>query len=988
MEKYEFSREERLALEGMRIPLAVYQYIDKRVVTVLISDGFLDTFGYKDRETAVYDMDYDMYFGVHPDDIAGTEEAAIRFATEDGKYEAVYRTKKKTGSEYCIVHAFGEHVTAPDGTRLAYVWYVDEGNYSEGEANEKSLVNRVLTNSLRENSMVKEIRYDYLTGLPSMTYFFDLAASGRDRILAEGGRPALLFIDFSGFKFYNYKYGFEQGDKFLQSFSKVVSQLFGSENCSHIGQDRFTVLAEETDLEPRIERMFREVNLINGGEILAVRVGIYHDNDSKTIPVSVACDRAKIACDSLKGEFESTFTYYVNEQKEKIIKKQYILENFQSALDGGWIEVYYQPIIRAVNGHVCDEEALSRWHDPEKGMLSPADFIPALEESNVIYKLDLYVLESVLEKIGIQREHGLYIVPHSINLSRSDFNACDIVEEIRKRVDGAGVERRLITIEITESAIASDFDFMKEQIERFRALGFRVWMDDFGSGYSSLDVLQNIEFDLIKFDMNFLMKSNEGDRGRIILTELVKLAESLGLDTVCEGVETEEQARFLKEISCSKLQGYYYSKPIPFHELLKRYDTGGQIGYENPEESAYYKAVGAVTLYDISVIASQDENAFKSSFNTLPMGIIEIRGEDARFVRSNKSYREFVKRYLGFDLTIEGSEFVKSDASFVKNVIKTCCEIGVKSFYDETMPGGAVVRSFARRVGINPVNGNIAVAVGVISITEPSEGTTYADIARALAADYYNIYYVDLDTEKFIEYSSPVGAEELAMERHGENFFEECRQAAPRIYEEDRAVFYDVFTKEKVIKELDEQGVFTTTYRLVDKGYPMYVNMKITRMPSNRNRIIMGISIIDSQMKHRENIDEIHKEMNALTFVNALAEGYLSMYVVNPDTGKYLEFSATKEYETLGFEKEGEDFFAKGISDGKRTVYSEDLAHYIENFTKEKVLDRIEKEGVYILHYRLVIGGVPKRVSLRIAKVTEDGREKLVAGVRAWVERQ
>ena len=232
-----------------------------------------------------------------------------------------------------------------------------------------------------------------------------------------------------------------------------------------------------------------------------------------------------------------------------------------------------QPIIRAVNGRVCEEEALARWIDPVESFMSPADFIPTLEDAGLIYKLDLYVLEQVLEKMRRQAEIGLDVVPHSINLSRSDFDVCDILEEIRRRVDASGFGRDRITIEITESVIGRDFEFMKAQVERFQGLGFKVWMDDFGSGYSSLDVLQSIKFDLIKFDRSFMRKLNEGDNGRIVLTEMMRMAAALGVDTVCEGVETSDQVRFLREIGCSKLQGFHYGKPIPFEKIVEPYSA-------------------------------------------------------------------------------------------------------------------------------------------------------------------------------------------------------------------------------------------------------------------------------------------------------------------------------------------------------------------------------------------------------------------------------
>ena len=261
--------------------------------------------------------------------------------------------------------------------------------------------------------------------------------------------------------------------------------------------------------------------------------------------------------------FFSFLQSYSQKQREAEKKRKYLLGNFDRATAEGWIQVYYQPIVNSDDGKICDEEALARWIDPVEGFLSPADFITELENAGLIYKLDLHVLEQVLKKIRSRMSAKEEMVPQSINLSRSDFETCDIVEEIRKRTDDAGVERNIISVEITEGTIGENFDYMKEQISRFQNLGFKVWMDDFGSGYSSLNLLHSVSFDLIKFDQSFTKKLTEGERGRIILRDMMKMAESLQVDTICEGVETEEQALFLKEIGCSKQQGYYYGKPRP-----------------------------------------------------------------------------------------------------------------------------------------------------------------------------------------------------------------------------------------------------------------------------------------------------------------------------------------------------------------------------------------------------------------------------------------
>ncbi len=976
MEKYKFTKEYQSFFEGLQQPFAVYQYVDKRVVTLALSDGFCKLFEYEDRAQAYCDMDHDMYKEVHPDDVARVANAAIHFATKGGKYDVVYRTKKRNGTGYIIIHAIGEHEIVEPGVQIAHVWYTEEGDYKEGHGSE---LNRLMQNALHEESILKATRYDYMTGLPSMTYFFELAEVERKAIREEGGRPALLFINLRGMKYFNQKYSFAEGDRLLRSFAKLLSHRFHNENCCHVGSNHFAVLADGNDLEDNLNQLFEEWQEMTTGKHLPVCVGVYPDR-GEDVPVSSAFDRAKMACDAIKYSYASAFNYYSHDMRDDLEKQQYVLENFDRALAEKWIHVYYQPIIRAVNGKACDEEALARWIDPDKGLLPPLSFIPYLEDAGIIYKLDLYVLDRVLEDIRTKEAEGLHIVPHSINLSRSDFDACDVVEEVRRRVDAAGVSRDRISIEITESVIGSDFDFMKTQVERFRALGFPVWMDDFGSGYSSLDVLRGIRFDLLKFDMGFLRKLDESQNGRIILSELIRMAIAMGVDTICEGVETDEQVRFLQENGCSRLQGYYFSKPLPFDQMLAWQKEHHPDGYEDPAEYSYYESIGRINLYDFAAIAKEDRNALHNTYNTIPMGIIEIKDDEARFVRSNPSYRDFVKRYFGFNLSSEGSAFAKYDDDFLRSIMQTCCKQGLHTFYEAKMSDGSVVHSFARKIDENPVTGTVAVAIAVLFISSPNEGATYVDIARALAADYYNIYVVDLETDNFVEYSSLVGGQEIKIERHGEDFFESSKRDAHRIYEEDRETFYAAFSKENIVKALDEQGVFTATYRLVDTGAPVYVTMKVTRMQRGSSRIIIGISIIDAQMKQKAHYEEMKKEHAMLVRVMALSDGYLSLFTVNPETGHFLEY--TRSYATLGTPKEGDDFFGQSIENVPKVLHPDDQSEFLHRFSKENILRDIRNQGHFSVQYRLMIDGTPTPVELRIAPFNEGKALKLFASVK------
>lgn len=984
MKKYQYSEEVRRVLEQSRIPFAIYQFIDKRVEALVISSGLCSLFGYDDMEKAYYDMNHNMYVDTHPDDIARIANAAFRFATEGGKYEVVYRTKNKIKGGYTMIHAIGEHVYTDTEERLAQVWYTDEGGYLEsGEEADSEVTNR-FSNALHEESIIMENYHDFLTGLPNMTYFFDLVKGGLRYITANGGSPVILYMDLSGMKFYNHRFGFSAGDRLLRNFGHLLSAYFHTENCSRFGQDHFAVLAEEEGIEDKLQRFFKEWDAMDNGQSLPIRVGIYSVH-MEHVDISTACDRAKLACDSLRNNFASSIGYFTREMLAAAEKRHYIVSHIDEAIKNGWIKIYYQPIVRAINGRVCDEEALARWIDPVHGFLSPDEFIPYLEDSRLIYKLDLFVVDSVLRKIKEQQSRGLYTVPQSVNLSRYDFDCCDVVEEIRRRVDESGIGRDKLTVEITESVIGSNFEFMKKQINRFRELGFQVWMDDFGSGYSSLDVLKSLQFDLIKFDMRFLQQPDDNENGKIILTELMRMATALGIETVCEGVEEKEQVSFLRDIGCSKLQGYYYSKPIPLEVMFARYENGTGIGFENPLETAYYETVGRVNLFDLAVLSHDNENEFQNYFDGLPMAVMEINGNETSYIRSNPAYREFCLKYLGYSIMDNNGNYIPhvhdADSVFMR-MARQCCEEDKRAFVDDKINDNVMVHFYVNSLDANPVTGSKAVAIAILSVMEDEQGTTYANIARALAADYFNLFYVDLETEKFIEYSSAVGQEVIALEQHGDNFFAKSREDALwRLYEPDVENFISVFAKENIIKELDEHGFFVTTYRLLIKNEPVYVNMKAVRMSNSGNHIIIGVSGIDAQMKEKEALERMHAEQIAYARIAALSGNYICMYIIDPVTGSYSEYSATTDYDGFGFAKSGNDFFAQAAIDAKIALHPEDLECYYQNITKENVMKVIAEKGLFVFNYRLGGTGGYRNVALRATLVKETDGDKLIVGV-------
>ena len=254
-----------------------------------------------------------------------------------------------------------------------------------------------------------------------------------------------------------------------------------------------------------------------------------------------------------------------------------------------------------------------------------------------------------------------------------------------------------------------------------------------------------------------------------------------------------------------------------------------------------------MNLYDLDIIASQDEDSIQKAFNTLPMAIIEVKDDAARYVRTNPSYRTFIRRIFRVDMPATEKEYVKYQSSFMRNITRTCFEQGQKFFFSEKMPDGSVVHSFSRRIGTNPVTGDTAVVIGVLSISDSGNEESYADLARALASDYHKIYVVDPANEDYIEYTSPAGGDNLAIERQGSGFFDKAvSDTLKRISADDRERFLGWFTKENLIKEVRKQEVSTSTYRLIDKDSTLRVSMKATRLQGS-DRIVLGVSIFDTR---------------------------------------------------------------------------------------------------------------------------------------------
>ncbi len=981
MKPYQFDETTEKYLKDCCIPFAVFQQVNGRVIPLLFSDGACELFAVS-RERAMDELTHHLFDNDHPDDVARLGNAVLSFAKEESNLDLLFRAKSGEGLK--IVHICGRHVYLEDGTRLAVVWYMDEGAYT---GDKKELFDQVMDTMLYQARKQVAEEYEPMTGLPQVNYFFRLAGATCGRLRAVGEQPVLMYFDFNDMKGYNQKHSFAQGDLLLLGLRDTMVKHFSNQNCCRLGGDHFIALGTAAGLEEVLEEIFRDVAEINHGESAPVRVGICL-NIPEDGNIGPAFDLAKMAADQNRESPVSAYSYYTEELTKSAQLRSYILENLDKALEEGWIQVYYQPLVRTANNKVSDEEALARWIDPALGFLSPADFIPALEEGGMVYKLDLYVVEQILAKMKAMAEKGYYIVPSSVNISRSDFKSCDIVREITKRVDAAGISRDMLTIEITESTVGSNLDYIREQVDALKELGFHVWMDDYGSGYSSPDILPSFHFDTIKLDMQFMRQFDKGEKSRIIISELIKMAMNLGMETVVEGVETAEQVEFLKEIGATKMQGFYFCKPIPLKEIYRRYEVGDQIGFENPEESGYYAKIGRVNLYDISLSSNENEG-IGEYFNTLPMAIFEVGESDVAIIRCNRSYQtmlgdlfQMTNTYMRVRLDTFGSGY---GALFMRTLSEVAVN-GGQQILDEQTANRKKLKVLIRKLAENPVNHVNAVVVIMLDISDDQDeqqAVTFAGMAQALSADYLSLYHVDLETEYFIEYSPDSDREDVAEIRSGDQFFAASRRDAETyIHPDDRKDFIDAFTKEKVVASIREHGAFTKTYRLMTDDDWIYVNMKAIRIGRDGRHIIIGVNNVDPQMRQQAMIDRLREERLVYQRISALSGDYIAFYTVNPETDHYLVFDAVEDYRRLDINKEGGDFFSEAFVDAGSVIHADDLDAFHEAFTKENVLKEIETVGSFHLEYRLLLNGKPQPVILKVAKTLENGEERLIVGVR------
>ncbi|SFG70004.1 diguanylate cyclase (GGDEF) domain-containing protein [Lachnospiraceae bacterium C7] len=620
---------------------------------VYADSGTVDIFDCKDYDEFMEYVGGTFKGLVYREDLAETEYS-IWSQINDKKTDhdfVSYRILSKNGT-IKYIEDFGHLFYSETGEAFFYVFIIEKNSVSINEKNIR-LLNEKQT---MFESMKEEL--DALTGLYRMHKFcshIEEISKDSDKILSG---LYLIYFDIVNFKSFNGAKGFEAGDNLLKYVAVTIRTAFKDDIIARFSDDHFVVCTSSVDLIEIVEEIHEKIKRYSDDRTVEIKAGIYQVVKPMKDGAHY-CDKARLACVSIKSNFDKYYNFYDDDLGNQVNMQQYIIDNIGKALNNGSIVVFYQPIVRIITGKVCAFEALARWIDPEYGMLSPGVFIEVLEKFHLIHKLDIFIIEKVCADFAKKRKEGAPVVPVSINLSRLDFQLCeifDIVEKTRKKYD---IPARMLDIEITESALNEDLDFLKNQIELFKKAGYNVWMDDFGSGYSALNILTSYNFDVAKLDMIFLRHFKD-EKMRKMIRSLVYTVKDVGIQSFSEGVETREQRDFLAEIGCEKGQGYFFGKPLPIEEGYLSLMSRGKE-FETVEESKYYDEIGKINIKELDT--DQIDGI------SLPTAIIEMNSRRIKILRAPKQFIAEIKD-LGFSSIEELEEFCNDDV--YQNRLRMC----------------------------------------------------------------------------------------------------------------------------------------------------------------------------------------------------------------------------------------------------------------------------------------------------------------------------
>lgn len=408
---------------------------------------------------------------------------------------------------------------------------------------------------------------DKLTGLPNRIQFYDQTQAVIQDLYKNF---AIVLLDIERFKNINDIYGIAKGDEVLRYIARVLQDVYGDQNnYARLHSDMFVFYInyeKKGEIIKEIEKIRKKISNNPFGFDLVTKFGIYLVDD-RGIPVNLMCDRAMMAERTVKGNIMKFCAFYDEHYREEMLRAGEIEQDMERALVEHQYQMYLQPKYRLSDNSLCGAEVLCRWKHPRKGLIPPNDFIPLFEKNGFILKLDEYMWEEACKNIRRWLDEGHEVVPISVNISRYHIQHNNLEDAMRHLLTKYNLTPDHLNLEITESLFLDNPEELNRVLVRLQNMGFKLEVDDFGSGFSSLNLIRNISVDTIKIDKEFLDSEIASEKGKIVVNHTIGMAKDLNLQVIAEGVETKAHVDFLKESHCDIAQGYFFAKPMPVEEF-------------------------------------------------------------------------------------------------------------------------------------------------------------------------------------------------------------------------------------------------------------------------------------------------------------------------------------------------------------------------------------------------------------------------------------
>lgn len=490
-------------------------------------------------------------------------------------------------------------------------------------------------NAMERSKMIMA-ELDPVTGCYTKIKFYQSAGA----LLANAQKNQYVFVrfDIDRFKMINNFYGFKEGDRVLKSIVgelRKISKTFDEFVYGRMENDVFACCMpyKEENIDLLVNAIQIKLKQVNKEYNIKVSYGVYVV-DNPDMDVSEMYDRASLAAQNCKGKYNTNVAYYNTSMIENMRHEQSVINEVNRALEEEQFEVYLQPKVNLMTGRPYGAEALVRWNHPQKGMISPAEFIPIYERNGLIGRLDQYMWRHVCILLRKWLNEGRNPDPISVNVSRVNIYNPHLVEIFKRLIAEYQIPAHLLNLELTESAFMEDQDLVMKTMSRLHQNGFQIMMDDFGSGYSSLNILKDMEVDYLKIDMKFLQEEEFNGKGEKVLTSVIRMAKWLHMPSIVEGVETAEQVDFLKCIGCEYAQGFYYARPMPvaeYEQYLER-ELNKEAQTELGEDEAMLGELWN-TRSNVSRFLEMLD---------IPIAVYEFRKDKTELLRTNQAYEKDV----------------------------------------------------------------------------------------------------------------------------------------------------------------------------------------------------------------------------------------------------------------------------------------------------------------------------------------------------------